>query len=158
MDEVRRVRDESGSGGSHRNRGRAPGWQLVALGLPHGVSRYGIQRDRERIGLRVTLEDHEAIPDDRRAGGPPLERRNVVRAHVDATEIDLPSQGAVEIVGVDPLRSEPRDDDPSVGGRTRARIGRLDVPFVEWLAFAGHALPQSVSGALVDRVHHPALT
>ena len=32
------------------------------------------------------------------------------------------------------------------------------MPLVEWLALAGHALPQSFSGALVDRVHHPALT
>ena len=64
---------------------------------------------------------------------------------------------AVDVVGVDALRSEPRDDDAAVGGGRGAGVGGLDVPLVERLAFVRDALPHDLAGALVDRVDHPAL-
>ena len=58
-DEVRRVGDELGPGRRRRHRRRAPRRQLVALRLPHGLAGLGVQRQQERVGLRVALEDDE---------------------------------------------------------------------------------------------------
>ena len=104
-----------------------------------------------------TCSDHQAVPDDRRARGAPLERRDVVRADVDAAEVDLPQEVPVHVVGVQALRSERRDDDPPVGCGRRARIRGFDVPLVRRLSFVRDALPQRFPGPLVDGVDRPAL-
>ena len=155
--EVRRVGDELRARARVDDRRRPPRRQLLPIRLPHRLSGLGIQREQERVGLRVALHDHQAVPDDRRAGGPPLVRRDVVGAHVDTAKIDGPAQAAVEVVGIDPLRSEPGDDDAAVGGGRAARVGGLDVPLVARLALRRRSLPADPSGALVDRVQHPAM-
>ena len=105
--------------------------------------------------MRVDLKNRQAVPQDRRAGRPPLEARDVVRAEMDVAEIDLPPEVAVDVVGVDALRAEPRDDETSIGDRRRARVGGLDVPHIDRRAFERHAIPQQLAGALVERRHHP---
>ena len=155
--EVRRVRDQLRASGRVDDRRRPPRRQLLSIRLPDGLSRLGIQREQERVGLRVALHDHQAVPDNRRAGGSPLVRRDVVGAHVDAAKIDGPAQAAVEVVGIDPLRSEPGDDDAAIGGGGAARVGGLDVPLVAWFSLRRRPLPADLSRALVDRVQHPAM-
>ena len=155
--EVRRIGDELRAGARVDDRRRPPRRQFLPIGLPDGLSRLGIQREQEGVGLRVALHDHQAVPDDRRAGGPPFVRRDVVGAHVHTAEIDGPAQAAVEVVGKDPLRSEPGDDDAAVGGGRAAGVGGLDVPLVARFSLGRRSLPADLSGALVDRVQHPAM-
>jgi len=75
----------------------------------------------------------------------------------DAAKIDRPAQAAVEVVGIDPLRSEPCDDEAAIGGGRAARIGGLDVPLVTGFSLRRRSLPANLSRALVDGVQHPAL-
>jgi hypothetical protein len=55
------------------------------------------------------------------------------------------------------LRSEPRDDDASVGGGRCTCVRGFDVTLVARLALRRDSLPADLSGALVDRVEHPSL-
>ena len=107
----------------------APFDVVATVGVPHDGSSSrsvfqtdatggGVERHEERVRLRVALQDHEIVPDDRRARGAPLEGRDVVGADVEAAEIGLPQQRAVDVVGVDALRAERtrRRCRPSVAG------------------------------------------
>ena len=143
--EIRRVGDQLRPGGRRHDRRRAPRRQLLAIRLPDRFAGLGIEREQERIGLRVALHDHHAVPDDRRAGRSPFVGGNVVRAHVDAAEIDRPAQSAVDVVGVNALRAEPCDDDAAVGGGRGAGVGGLDVALVARLALRRGALPADLA-------------
>ena len=138
---------------------------MATVGVPHdGSSRArsstrsspcGLQGEEERVGLRIDLDDDEAVPDNRRARGPPLVGRNVVHAHVHAPEIDLPEQRAVDIVRVHALRAERRHDDAAVGGR------RL-LAYVDFMCRLSMGMPSNATRSqaavpAVERVEHPFL-
>jgi hypothetical protein len=153
-DEVRRVGHQLGPGGRRHHGRRAPRRQLVALGLPHDSPVAASSASRNESAC-VSTWRMTFVPDDRRAGRPPFERRDVVGAHVHAAEIHLPQPAAVHVVCVHALRAEPGDDDPAVGRRGRAGVGGLDVALLAGLPFEGDALPEDLARALVERVEHP---
>ncbi len=69
---------------------------------------------------------------------------------VEAAQIDLPDEGAIHIPGVDSLRSEPGNDNSAIGCRSRAGIGRFDVPLFERHSLICDPFPYGFSGQLVD--------
>ena len=146
----------------------APFDVVATVGVPHDGSSSrsvfqttrpvrGVERHEERVRLRVALQDHEIVPDDRRARGAPLEGRDVVGADVEAAEIGLPQQRAVDAVGVDALRAERGDDEPAVRRRRGAGVGRLDVAQLARRALEGDALPDDLSRRRVEREQRPPL-
>ncbi len=137
------------------HRRRSPRRQLVAIGLPHGLARCRIEREQKRIRLRVDLQDHQAVPDDRRAGGAPFVGGNVVGAHVHSAEVHFPLRHPVHVESVHTFGTEPRDDDAAVGGWRRAGVGGLDVALVARRPHDRHAFPRNLPRPLVERVQHP---
>src|ERR1041384_931201 len=134
-----------------------PRWKLLALGLPHSVAIVCIEGEQEGITLSIALQDDEIVPDDRRAGGSPFVCRNVVCAQVEPPKVNLPKQTPAEIVSIDTLRSEPRDDYPSVGCGSRIGIGRFDVTLIDWHTLVSYTFPQDLAGSFVERIKHPSL-
>ncbi len=147
----------TGPDGAVDDRRRAPRRQLVAVGLPDGLACLELQREQERIRLRIDLENDEVAPDDRRAGRSPLDRRDVVGAQIEPAQIHLPAQRPVDVVRDHALRPEPRDDHPAVGRRRGASVSVLDVALVQRLALARHPFPDRLAGPLVDGHHHEAV-
>src|SRR6185436_1794853 len=88
---------------------------------------------------------------------PPFVGRNVVGAHVDPAEIDLPKKPSFEIIGVDTLRPEPRHHNSPVGGRSRVGVGGFYMTLLERFALVGRFFPDNFPAAFVDRIKHPTL-
>ena len=141
----------------------------ITVGVPHdGSSSRAVCHSvlpglhverRDEVGTRrIDLDDDPVAPDDRRAGRSPLVSGQIVRAHVHAPEVALPEQRALQVVGVDALRSERGDDDgvPSVAG-AGARVGGLDVALVDRHALRRHALPQLLAGPAIVGDDQPLL-
>ena len=116
-----------------------------------------VGRKHERSLLRVALNDHHVLVDDRRAGVAPFVLGQIVGACVQDTEILLPYFLAVDVVGIETLRPEERDDVTAVGRRRGVRVGGLDVTLLARRPLVRRPLPDRLARAAVDRHHHPAV-
>ena len=135
--------------------GAAPRRALVADRFPHLRAGLNRQRDQERIVLRVHLDDHQAVPDHRRARRSPLDGRGFHAARVHAAEIHFPQRRAIDGVGVEPLGPERGDDDPAVRRRSRARVSGFHMTLVARWSFVGGLLPDDLAACGIKRIQHP---
>src|SRR6185295_20022476 len=93
----------------------------------------------ERVFLNVALHDHQILVDNWRTGRAPFVIRIVEPPGIQRTEVLLPEQFAVEIVGVEAFRTEKRHDVFSVGNRRRRGLAGLRMTLGLWDAFMRHA-------------------
>src|SRR5688572_14523655 len=107
--------------------------------------------------MRIHLQDDEVVPDDRRTGGAPLPRRQVVRTEVDLSVVHLPAEVARDIVRKQAHRPERCDHHTTVRGRSSARVGGLNVSFVHGRTFHGDLVPPDSAGLLVDGREFPRM-
>ena len=151
-DVVRRVRDELGRPSALRgiHGRRPPRRQFLAHRLPDGIAGADVGGEHEGLVLRVALDDHQVLVDDRRARRAPLVLGQVVGAGVEDAEILLPHQLAAHVEGVEALRAEERDDVTAVGRGRRVGVGRLDVTLLARHALVRRGLPVGPAGAAID--------
>ena len=145
--------------GRARDRRRAPRRDLVgARGLPELLAGGNVPCRDVRALLHVGLKDHGVAVDDRRARVAPLERRIEEPSAVERAEIDAPQLLAVEVPRDEHAgRSEHGDDAPAVSHRRRAGLTALGVPLRLRCRGDGGALPENLSGRLVERVDLPLM-
>src|SRR5262249_30421198 len=81
-------------------------------------------------------------------------RGAVAHAHGgDASDRGLPLEVALEVVRVEPFRSEEGVHPLAVGHRGGGREARLAVPAVVGRALVGHLFPEDLAGLRVHRQH-----
>ena len=83
--------------------------------------------------------------------------RQVVGAGVEHAEVLLPRGTALHVEGVEPLRSEERDDVLAVGKRRGVGVSRLDVPLLLWHALVRRLPPHGLARPAIERHHDPLL-
>ena len=156
-DELRGLRDELVARRAHVHRRRAPGGDLLPRRAPRLPAVLQAVGGDEGVLLAVDLHDHQVLVDDGRAGGAPLVVGVVEPARVHAPEVLLPSQGAVHVVGVEPLGAEVRDHHLAVGDRRARGLAGLGMALRLRHAFVRHALPAHAAGLLVDGQQAPGM-
>src|SRR5262249_12697055 len=155
--ERRRLRDELRLAVRLEDRGGGPRRDLVALRAPHVFAGRRVERRDEGVALDVALHDHEILVDDRRAADAPLVIGIEEPAGVEHAEILLPQELSVEVVRIQPLRTERHDHLLAVGDRCRRRLARFRMPLRLRDAFVGDFVPDDLSARFVDRDEMPGV-
>jgi hypothetical protein len=104
------------------DRRRAPRRHVGARRAPELAAVAGVEGAEERALLDVDLDDDDAVVQDRRAARLPLRRRIAEPAGVEDAQVLLPQQLALEIVGVEALGAEERDQPLAVGDQRRVGV------------------------------------